>query len=314
MEGAKKLDSSSFHEGAVTRPIVYAGIVTHDPDIDRLGENIAALYPQVDRILIFDNASQDVSSMAKIVFGFDKIEVLRSSSNVGMARALNALCKAVSDDHRSVDGQEFLLAMDQDSIASAYMVDELLRHRAQGVGIVAPLVHNRNTPHSSFEQAQDRVYETPRVITSGSLIALDAHRAVGGYNERLFMDWVDIEFCLRLREAGYKILVAPEAHLLHDLGRSEVLFNIPWFAQNKLVMRPLCRTNHPLWRQYDVARSWAILLAEHADSRLIAGERAHILTGALQRLVTEKHKMRLAYTMIKGYLEGRAAAERKHDV
>lgn len=288
------------------RPVVCAGIVTCDPDVERLGENIAALYPQVDGLIVFDNASKNIAHIEKLLEGFAKIALIKSPVNAGMAKALNVLCQQAAETPPCGIGAAHLLAMDQDSVADPRMVEKLLEHVDDEVGIVAPFIQNRGIPDASFAAVQQDAHDVVRAITSGSLVNLKAHRSVGGHDERMFVDWVDIEFCLRLREAGYRIVVVPGARLLHDLGRSELLFHIPWLCGGKLVKRPLCRTNHSLERQRDVARSWAILLKGHAGSPLLAGERMHIIAGVVQRLVTEKGKVSLVKALIKGYEDGRA--------
>ena len=42
---------------------IIATIVTYNPDIDRLSENIKSVYCQVDEIYIYDNASKNVNQI-----------------------------------------------------------------------------------------------------------------------------------------------------------------------------------------------------------------------------------------------------------
>src|SRR5690606_23915569 len=70
---------------------VYAVIVTYHPELALLEEAIAAVLPQVGRLLLFDNATADPA------FGHwleraatdPRIEVLRSPRNVGLGAAIN---------------------------------------------------------------------------------------------------------------------------------------------------------------------------------------------------------------------------------
>jgi rhamnosyltransferase len=45
---------------------------------------------------------------------------------------------------------------------------------------------------------------------------------VGGFDESLFIDYVDHEFCLRLRQHGYQVMETTRALLIHSLGALEV--------------------------------------------------------------------------------------------
>ncbi len=44
--------------------------------------------------------------------------------------------------------------------------------------------------------------------------------AVGGFDESFFLYEEDVDLCVRLRQAGWRILFTPRAEVLHHLGRS----------------------------------------------------------------------------------------------
>ena len=45
-------------------------------------------------------------------------------------------------------------------------------------------------------------------------------------NESLFIDHVDLAWCLRAIENGFRIMVSGSAHLTHDLGEDKIV--LPW--------------------------------------------------------------------------------------
>jgi rhamnosyltransferase len=55
-------------------------------------------------------------------------------------------------------------------------------------------------------------------ITSGNLVRVSVFDQVGLYDEGLFIDCIDFDFCLRLRHAGYAIYRVPAALMRHQLG------------------------------------------------------------------------------------------------
>ena len=65
----------------------------------------------------------------------------------------------------------------------------------------------------------DQAIECEFLIASGSLIPLAAWDAVGGMEEALFIDQVDIEWCQRAIARGYGIFGAEQAVLEHKIGR-----------------------------------------------------------------------------------------------
>lgn len=120
------------------------------------------------------------------------------------------------------------MTLDQDSVCSVGMVATLNAHMDSTVGIVTPYVVDRNKltlaeygllrlpPVERYRQAARR-----GAITSGSLIPLHVWQEVGGYDERFFIDYVDYDFNQRVMNAGYAILRANRASILHEVGRAQ---------------------------------------------------------------------------------------------
>ena len=57
-----------------------------------------------------------------------------------------------------------------------------------------------------------------RAITSGSVVDIRIAGTIGGFDENLFIDEVDNEFCYRAQLHGYKILCFPQIKMQHHLG------------------------------------------------------------------------------------------------
>jgi GT2 family glycosyltransferase len=53
------------------------------------------------------------------------------------------------------------------------------------------------------------------VTTACALVKRELYLQVGGFDENLAVTFNDVDFCLRLREAGYRILWTPYAELIH---------------------------------------------------------------------------------------------------
>ena len=62
------------------------------------------------------------------------------------------------------------------------------------------------------------------VITSGSFIPISVLDEVGLMREELFIDFVDIEWCLRARKQGYEIVAINKVMIDHYLGDYAVHF------------------------------------------------------------------------------------------
>jgi N-acetylglucosaminyl-diphospho-decaprenol L-rhamnosyltransferase len=61
----------------------------------------------------------------------------------------------------------------------------------------------------------------PAWLSASCLLARrEALRAVGGFDEAFFLYEEDVDLCLRLRQAGWRLLFVPDAEVVHHGGRS----------------------------------------------------------------------------------------------
>ncbi len=94
-------------------------------------------------------------------------------------------------------------------------------------------------------------------MTSGSMIPLTVIRKLGFFDESLYMDAVDIEFCLRARREGMLILQSP-AVLLHSLGRTSYyqLFGFRFGVTHHAPNRRYYMTRNRLQLLMRYAKDW----------------------------------------------------------
>lgn len=204
--------------------IVAAGVVTFEPAVDRLAENLNAIAAQVDRVAVFDNGSSNVDAVEAVVQGIESATLLKSAENLGIAAALNRL-----SEWALTNGFEWLVTLDQDSVAPKGMVQELSAVAAEHeAAIVTPFIVDRNKLSvQEYEEMSlppaDRYTQAARrgAITSGALTNLRVLFDVGGFDERFFIDYVDYDLNQRVLLAGHKIMRANRTWLLHEVGKAE---------------------------------------------------------------------------------------------
>src|SRR5262249_43948355 len=97
-------------------------------------------------------------------------------------------------------------------------------------------------------------WEMKAVITSGSLISLATFQSVGGFRDDFFIDYVDFEYCLRVRAHGYRVIRTVEPLMKHAIG-NPVEHNICW--------RTTYTSNYPPLRQYFLIRNTLILTRDY---------------------------------------------------
>ena len=255
-----------------TRSDVVAVAVTYGPDETALPDVLERAAAQVGRLVVLDNDSPETdgghwSGRIRIPEG---VEVVRLESNVGLGAAYNRAAR-IAREH----GARFVLLLDQDSRLDEGCVDLLLRHhdlRAERgpVGAVGPtFVDERSgerAPFVRFGFPLNRKVDAPAggdvdadfLISSGSLIPLTAIDAAGGFDEGLFIDSVDMEWCFRAKAAGLQLVGVADARMLHAIG--DELVRLPggatMFVHSPLRLYMMTRNRVALWRRPGTPGVW----------------------------------------------------------
>ena len=233
---------------------VCAIIVTYNATDDLL-DNIAAIRPQVSRLVLVDNGSrpEGLALVERARASFD-CELIRNDSNLGIATALNiGIGRAVSH------GSKQAIFFDQDSIVGdqQYVASMLevynARNQSGRVAIVVPRYIDRSSG-AALPLAKSRDGRLLTSITSGSFVPLDVFKTLGLHDESLYIDYVDIEFSLRCRRAGYLIVEAPRAILRHSLGA---------LTKHRLGARVFTSTHHNSDRRYFITRNRLLLMRRY---------------------------------------------------
>lgn len=242
---------------------VVAVIITYNPDLQRLARQIAVLQPQVWQIVIVDNGSaENMEAWAQQLPGSDLLlRVVPQGKNRGVAVAQNqgiAWARAQGASH--------VLLMDHDSLPAPDMVSHLsnaLQVRADaaaaGPWYMDPRRSRAGTPFVRIEGLSMRrlacagtetILPVDHLIASGCLIPMAVLDRVGPLREDFFIDFVDVEWCLRARHAGYGVYGVCTARMEHSLGDSPVQF----LGREYL--------SHAPWRHYYHVRNAMLLYRE----------------------------------------------------
>lgn len=169
-------------------------------------------------------------------FSTPKISIIKNQGNMGVSHALNV---GISEAKKQGFGSVALF--DQDTELPSNFSQQMLYYinRYQGdnpTAVYSPVVHNHvideTASHISFKpfrlvrsSVDESDYAQPHyVITSGSIIPISVFDDVGLMREELFIDFVDIEWCLRARQKGYEIVAINKVMIDHHLGDYAVQF------------------------------------------------------------------------------------------
>jgi rhamnosyltransferase len=272
---------------------VCAVVVTYNPKPSFL-ENVAALSEQVDRIVVVDNGSSRETQVH--LAGLESrlgCKVIRNRQNLGIAAALN-----IGVRYATEAGFDWVATFDQDSRVSDGFISLMLEtyRRAphpEKIAIVAPAYVDRETG-APCKAARASDGSLLSAWSSGSMMPVSAIRSVGAFDESLFIDRVDTDFCLRARRKGALILQS-SAVLFHSLGRT---------TYHRLFGRNFEMTNHSAGRRYYITRNRLRLLGRYwMDRQWARRECWEILTENIAVLLVEDHKWQKLRAIIRGAVD-----------
>jgi GT2 family glycosyltransferase len=101
--------------------------------------------------------------------------------------------------------------------------DGRLQHVGMLIGVCGIAAHafHRSAAQSPGYFGSAVVARNCSAVTAACLMTRRAvFEQVGGLDEKLPVDFNDVDFCLRLREAGYRIVFTPYAELVHHESAS----------------------------------------------------------------------------------------------
>jgi rhamnosyltransferase len=193
-----------------------AVVVMYNPETSFL-ENIATYLDPVARLYIIDNSESPDKNLYQSLRLNPKVVIISDKINYGIAKALNiAAEKAIQE------GYDWLLTMDQDSSFDQDVLSDYFQaaetYPAKKSAAVFGLAYDKE--FLSAAPAGEIYIEVNSLITSGCLLNLRVFEKIGGFNEKLFIDEVDHDYCYKAVLSGYKIVVVRTGFMRHALGRS----------------------------------------------------------------------------------------------
>jgi rhamnosyltransferase len=231
---------------------VIAVVPTYRPNDDVIGR-LTALRRQVDDVIVVDDGSGTSATDVLDALGRAGLEVIRLPRNGGIAGALNAGTRRALEH-----GAEFVLNVDQDTdLPDDYVSTALdVFTRASPVtrvGVVCVDAVN-GAPSLPTWTSPEGFGLVPEAIQTGFVISRECLETAGLFDERLVIDCVDTEFCLRVRDHGFRIAVAKGTNIGHSIGRRAELrpFGVPLRHENG---RIATYQYHSPFRRYYIARN-----------------------------------------------------------
>ncbi|GGH52974.1 dTDP-rhamnosyl transferase RfbF [Comamonas phosphati] len=207
----------------------YALIVIFFPDQGKLGKLIDSLRGQVLKVILLNNGVPDGFDWGQ----YQDVEVLHMGGNLGIGAALNkgfSFLKSLKP--------EFVATFDQDSLAAEGQIATLIEawdaipEGPKRKGAIGPAFYDvrKNLTFNypffrSYGLAIQRIYdegqgvvEVDALITSGMMVPYYLYEEGHYFNEPLFIEFVDTEWCFRTLKQGFQHFGCFSVKMKHELS------------------------------------------------------------------------------------------------
>ncbi|MCJ2114268.1 glycosyltransferase family 2 protein [Methylobacterium sp. E-025] len=195
------------------------------------------------QIVIVDNGSEEdetLEYLRVLARDAERFTVVRDDSgfnfsrlvNLGVAHSRGEIICLLNNDTELLSGKIYeraraWLAMPDVGIVGARLLypDHTVQHFGVYVGVgahkVADHPHLRLSDHTHAQFSKSRLLQQFSAVTAACLFVRKSdYNKVGGFDEGLAVAYNDIDFCLRVQQAGFKIVCDPEIKLIHKESKT----------------------------------------------------------------------------------------------
>jgi len=196
-------------------------------------------YPNYEIVIVTNGPKSQLTLSTLQPIATSVSPIVNSNENIGYSRANNlGIREALKHD------ATYILLLNDDTIVSPDFLRLLVTEGEQTphAGILGPKIYYASEPKkiwfagaefdsqnctvstAEFDQVDQRQDSSPLEsdYISGCtlLIKREAIERIGLLDERFFLYWEDVDWCLRAQEAGFKNIVVPSAKIWHKVSVS----------------------------------------------------------------------------------------------
>lgn len=239
-------------------------IIIHYGKVARTEECLVKLAKKIDQhqLILINNTQDDIKALTKIIPG---TELIDNRANTGFAKAANQGI-TLGLANKSVT---HVMLMNNDLEIAIGTLDELLTTfvRDKSAGIVTPILHHQGgydwggvyspisgmVKHANWDNKPKTILSVQHVAGAAMLISREVVDKIGMLDERFFLYYEDLDFCLRAQRAGYTIRINPSVVAEHTTSAGSSLVRRTlhqWRSHLLFVAKHMPRTALPtaiLW-------------------------------------------------------------------
>ncbi len=198
-----------------------------------------------EKVIVVDNASQD-ATREKVRSLFPSITMIEIERNLGATGASN-----IGFERALQEGADFILRLDSDTVVAPDFLQILLKFAADhpAGGLFSPKIYYYDQPdiiwyagarasgwHFGVFQEQRGKHDSPNnsqpiqtdyIWAAAMLIRAEVLKKAGKFDADFLVYHEELDFCRRVKQAGYDLWLVPDAKVWHKVGTQ---IENPWRA------------------------------------------------------------------------------------
>jgi rhamnosyltransferase len=275
-----------------------ATVILYNPLLEHIN-NIEELINRVDLLIIIDNSEIPNLEFINKLKGFSKVLLFSYPENIGISKALNKAASIAVKNNCL-----WMLTMDQDSRFSTANLQKLIEYIPVIDKDITVGMAGVDYIHEKSLMQPVSLKDVNILITSGSLLNLEIHKKLNGFDECLFIDEVDSEYCYRLRKNNFRVCIIEGIYLDHRLGNNITVKN--WLLGSEVT-----RNIHVPVRMYYMVRNFLyVYFLYRKFFRKELNENAFVVINRIKNafLYSSGERLKVLTYVIKGvrdYIAGR---------
>jgi rhamnosyltransferase len=268
---------------------IAACVVLYNPE-QSVEQNILSYINYVGKVYVIDNTeTKDCAYQFSSVHRF-KLTFIHDGINEGVAKRLNQACTLAINE-----GFEYLLTMDQDSYFDGSSIRRYFQCIENFDKKEQVSMFGVNYENQTQKESCDFI-NVKSLITSGSVINLNSYKQIGEFDENLFIDFVDTEYCFNSVQKGYAIIQFPNIFMHHEIGTVS--------QQRSLKnLKKSSRSIHSASRLYYMTRNLLYLNKKykHLFKNELSAHKKDLINRIKNKLLYRKNRYQTLQYLLKAY-------------
>jgi len=243
-----------------------AVIILHYGNIETTKNCLRDLSKKIgeNRLILINNTQDEISSLTKIIPG---TVLINNQKNLGFSAGVNVGIRLAMKD--SAVTHMFLMNNDLSISSGSFNQLVLTFNKFPNAGIVSPILHhplgydwggkfNKWTgivKHKNWINKPKTTQSVEHVAGAAMMISREVVVKVGMLDERFFLYYEDLDYCLRARRGGYTIHINPDVIADHAvssgtsaLGRTK----FQWRSHIQFINKHIFKLVYPTAYLYDL--------------------------------------------------------------